>query len=392
MNKKQKICVITGTRAEFGLLSRVIAGIHEHEMLTLQLVVTGTHLSPEHGRTLSEIREEGFPIAAEVEILLSSDSRVGMSKSMGLAVLSLTDTLSQLKPDCLLILGDRFEILAAAQTAMILGIPIAHIHGGEVTEGAVDDAIRHAVSKMASLHFAASECFKQRLVQMGESEARVYVSGAPGIDNILHTPPLSRQALAQSLEMSFMDKVILLTFHSVTNTLDPKENDVQQLIRALETLQDTSVVITAPNADAGGQRILDDLNAYAEQNPAHVRLVTSLGFHRYLSMLKIVDVVIGNSSSGLIEAPSFDCITINIGPRQKGRPRANSVIDVPNETKAICGALETAMSPTFRNQISQNNENPYGSGGAAQLIISVLSTTDFSKLPPKQFIDLEQVQ
>ncbi len=286
--------------------------------LTLQLLVSGMHLSPEFGETYKQIEKDGFSIDEKIEILLSSDSAVGTAKSMGLGVLGFADALSRLAPDVLVILGDRFEALAAAQTAMILRIPIVHLHGGEITEGAYDDAIRHAITKLSYLHGTSTEEYRQRVIQLGESPERVKNIGAIGLDHLKRASFMDTQELSESLNFSIDKPYFLVTYHPVTLGEEAPEESFQALLDALDTFPDHQVILTYPNADDGGRRIIPMLEEYARSNPERVLAIPSLGQVRYLSAVKHAAAVIGNSSSGIIEVPAFDVPTVNIGSRQKG--------------------------------------------------------------------------
>jgi UDP-N-acetylglucosamine 2-epimerase (non-hydrolysing) len=343
------------------------------------------HLSPEFGNTWQAIVDDGFTIDAKVEMLLSSDSRVGIAKSMGLGTIGMADALERLAPDALVILGDRFEALAAAQAALVMNIPIVHLHGGEVTEGAYDDAIRHAITKMASLHCVAAEPYRRRVIQMGEAPARVLDVGALGLDHLTRSPRMSRQALAESLAFSLDAPYLLVTYHPVTVADEPPVESFQALLDALERWPDHKVILTYPNADNGGRAIIPLLEACAARQPERVLAIPSLGFKRYLSAVAEADAVIGNSSSGLIEVPSFGVPTLNIGQRQGGRLAADSVLHCAAEVDAIDAGLHEALSPAFRERC-RHTRNPYGQGNAAQQIVDALITQPLETL--KTFYDL----
>jgi UDP-hydrolysing UDP-N-acetyl-D-glucosamine 2-epimerase len=385
MNKLQHIGLVTGTRAEYGLLSRTIELLQLDPNFTTKVFACGTHLSPEFGYTLTELETQQVKNIIPVEMLLSTVSRVGLAKSVGLGVMSFADAFSRTNIEVIIILGDRYEMLAAAQAAMFLGIPIIHIHGGEVTEGAFDDAIRHSITKMANVHFPATKEFSKRIQQLGESKQSIFVVGAPGIDNIINAPRMSKDELEASLGFSFTDNVCLVTYHHVTNTANTTENDIQPLVDAIKKTPDINYIITYPNADGGGSEIITQWKTI--ENLPHVHIVPSLGFKRYLSVMKYVKCVIGNSSSGIIEAPSFHVGTVNIGTRQKGRPRANSIIDVEMNENLVKEAILKCFSSDFIEFV-KHSPNPYGDGGTAEKIIEKLSSIDINQFRIKSFMDI----
>ena len=384
--RKRRICVVTGTRAEYGLLRWVIDGIEKSPTLDLQLVATGMHLSPEFGLTYSEIEDDGYTIDAKVEMLLDSDTAAGASKSIGLGLIGFADVFERLRPDLLLLLGDRFEILAAASAALVARIPIAHLHGGETTLGAFDEAIRHAVTKMSHLHFVAAEPYRKRVIQLGEHPDRVHLVGGLGVDAIHQVMLLDRAALEASLDFRFGARNLLVTFHPVTLSSQSVEQQIDELLAALDELRDTQLIITLPNADNGGRNFIRRLKAFvAEHNNA--KAYASLGQQRYLSCLKFVDAVVGNSSSGLAEAPSMGVATVNIGDRQRGRLRASSVVDCEPDRYDILRAIEEIYSAAFRSKLSAV-VNPYGDGGASQAIVRVLETVSLDSVVKKVFHDV----
>lgn len=382
----RRVCVVTGTRAEYGLLRWVIDGIAKSPVLDLQLVATGMHLSPEFGLTYREIEGDGYVIDAKVEMLLSSDTATGVAKAMGLGLIGFADVFERLRPDVVVLLGDRFEILAAASAALVARIPVAHLHGGETTEGAFDEAIRHALTKMSHLHFVAAEPYRQRVIQLGEHPDCVYLVGGLGVDAIHRVPLLDRAALEASLDFRFGERNLLVTFHPVTLESQSVEQQMDELLAALDMLHDTRLIITLPNADNGGRAIIRRIEAFVASHP-HARAYTSLGQQRYLSCLRQVDAVVGNSSSGLAEAPSMGTGTINIGDRQRGRLRAASVIDCKPNRHDILRAIEISYSEAFRAKLA-SVVNPYGDGGASQRIVQVLETVKLSDLVKKAFHDL----
>lgn len=387
MSAARRICVVTGTRAEYGLMRGLIAGIRDDDAFELQLAVTGMHLSPEFGLTWREIEADGFPIDERVEILLSSDTPVGVSKAMGLGLIGFADAFARLKPDLVVVLGDRFEILAAASAALVAGIPIAHIHGGETTEGAFDEAIRHSVTKMSHLHFTAAAPYRDRVIQLGEAPERVFLVGGLGIDAIKGLKLLDRAELEGQLDLEFGARNLMVTFHPPT--LEPGEAaaQMQALLDALNSLgPETHLLFTMPNADTGGRELAAMVDRFVAARP-HARVFTSLGQLRYLSCMRLMDGVVGNSSSGLIETPSFGIGTVNIGDRQAGRLKAASVIDCAPQQDAIEAALERLFSDDFRKGLA-GVENPYGTGGATMAILDVLRRHPLSGLLKKSFHDI----
>lgn len=381
----KKIAVFTGTRAEYGLLYWLIKDIQSDEELALQLLVSGTHLSPDFGNTYSQIEQDGFIIDEKIEILLSSDTAVGVAKSMGLGVLGFTDALNRLQPDALVILGDRFEALAAAQTAMILRIPVVHLHGGEITEGAYDDAIRHAITKLSYLHCTSTDESRKRVIQLGETPSRVKNVGAIGLDHLARSHFMTVDELSKSLSFSLKKPFLLVTYHPVTLADEEPVSSFQSLLDSLEQFPDYQVILTYPNADDGGRSIIPLLESYAQNNPNRVLAIPSLGQTRYLSAVKHCAAVIGNSSSGIIEVPSFDVATINIGMRQKGRLSAKSVIDCKADKKAIVDAIDVGLNKTYKMS-GEVIFNPYGQGDASGQIVTLLR--ELQVTPCKSFYDL----
>jgi UDP-N-acetylglucosamine 2-epimerase (non-hydrolysing) len=382
----KKIAVFTGTRAEYGLLYWLIKDISEDPELTLQLLVTGMHLSPEFGETYEQIEKDGFNIDEKIEILLSSNSSIGTAKSIGLGILGFADALDRLSPDVLVILGDRFEALSVAQTAMIMRIPILHLHGGEITEGAYDDAIRHAITKLSYLHGTSTEEYRQRVIQLGESPERVKNIGAIGLDHLLRSNFMSINEIAESLGFELSEPYFLVTYHPVTLGEEPPEASFLALTGALDEFKGHKVIITYPNADDGGRKIIPLLEAYARENADRVLAIPSLGQKRYLSTVKHATAVIGNSSSGIIEVPAFDVPTVNIGVRQKGRLAAKSVLNCPADKKSIIEAIEAAVLRSYKSP-NEKIHNPYGSGNASAQAIDMLKSLDFE--PTKSFYDIK---
>lgn len=376
-----RVCVVTGSRAEYGILFWLLHDLRTAADLELQLVVTGMHLSPEFGLTVGQIEADGFVVARRVEMLLSSDTAGGVAKSIGLGVMGMSDALEALRPDIVVVLGDRFEILAAAQACLVHNIPLAHIAGGDTTEGAFDESIRHAITKMAHLHFVTTDDAARRVRQLGEDPAHIYVVGSPGLDHLRREPLLDRAALEASLGARLGTHNVLVTFHPVT--LEPGESARQfdELCAVLDEViedrdgivgDDTILWCTRPNADTGGRALITALDAWAAKHPDRVRVHTSLGQRRYLSLMSICDVVVGNSSSGLYEAPSFQVPTVDIGDRQRGRLAAPSVIRCEPERASIRAALQQAMALDCSAVV-----NPYGDGAASARIIDVLR-----RMPP----------
>jgi GDP/UDP-N,N'-diacetylbacillosamine 2-epimerase (hydrolysing) len=382
----RKICVVTGTRAEYGLLRWLMAGVDAAPDLLLQIIATGMHLSPEFGLTYKEIEANGFVIDRKIEMLLSSDTAVGIAKSMALGLAGFADGLADLRPDCVVLLGDRFEIMAAASAALVARIPIVHLHGGETTEGAFDEAFRHSITKMSYLHCVAAEPYRQRVIQLGEAPERVFLVGGLGIDAIARTKLLSREALECDLGFRFGPKNLLVTFHPATLDAAPAAEQMEEVLAALETLRDTQLIFTKPNADNDGRAFAAAIDAFVARNP-NAMARTSLGQLRYFSCLAQVDGVVGNSSSGLLEAPSFGKGTINIGDRQQGRLRAESVIDCAVERAAIGDAIDCLYSAPFQRMLS-DVRNPYGEPGASERIVEVLRSFEMPESPKKPFYDL----
>lgn len=381
----KKVAVFTGTRAEYGLLYWLLHDIQCDPQLQLQLLVSGSHLSPEFGETYKQIEKDGFYIDEKIEILLSSDSAVGTAKSIGVGILGFSDALSRLSPDAVVILGDRFEALAAAQTAMILRIPIIHLHGGEITEGAYDDAIRHAITKLSYLHGTSTEAYRQRVIQLGEAPERVKNVGAIGLDHLKRAQFMDVAGLSKSLNFELNKPYFLVTYHPVTLGDEPPETSFQALLDALDAYPDYQVILTYPNADDGGRRIVPMLEAYAAASPERVLAIPSLGQVRYLSAVKHTSAVIGNSSSGIIEVPAFNVPTVNIGVRQQGRLAANSVLHCAATPSAIARTIKTAITRSDKTD-SQAIENPYGKGDTSQQVIEMIKSLKFN--PSKSFYDL----
>lgn len=376
------IMVLTATRAEYGLLSPIVKALKGCEEFNVKLVVTGTHLSPEFGLTYKEILNDGFEIDKKIEILMSSDSPSAISKSMGLALLGFADYFSDAKPDALMVLGDRYETLAVCCAAMNERIPIIHLYGGETTEGAIDEAVRHCITKMSYLHLTSTEEYRKRVIQLGENPERVISVGSIGVENIRNKKLMSREALEQSIKFLLDKPYAVVTYHPVTLEEKSSEEQFQQLLMAIEEKKDMKYIFTKANADADGRIINHMIDEYVSAHD-NTTAFESLGAERYLSALKYAAMVIGNSSSGLLEAPSFGIPTINIGDRQKGRLKVESVIDCAPESVSILNAVNRAMSKEFAS-VAKATINPYGDGNTSGRIVMAI------KNMMKQDIDLKK--
>jgi GDP/UDP-N,N'-diacetylbacillosamine 2-epimerase (hydrolysing) len=387
MRSKKNICFVTGSRAEYGLLLPLLKKIKSNQSCNLQIVATCMHLSPEFGLTYREIEKDGFRINEKVEMLLSSDSSIGISKSMGLGFIGLAESYSRLKPDILVLLGDRFETFIAAAVANIFRIPISHIHGGEITEGAYDEAFRHSITKMSTLHFTATEVYRQRVVQLGEHPNRVFNVGAIGLDNIETLHLLNKKQLEKKLGITFLGKNLLITFHSSTTQAGSAKQQCQEFLKALSQIDDTYLLFTKTNADTNGRIINALIEKFVAQKPFSRSVFTSLGSLYYLSLMKYVDAVVGNSSSGIIEAPSFKIGTINIGNRQKGRVKGKTIIDCAPRKVEILRAIHKLYSVDFQRNLKESF-NPYYHGIATRSIYDELLNYLWSKKSLKKFYDL----
>jgi GDP/UDP-N,N'-diacetylbacillosamine 2-epimerase (hydrolysing) len=383
----RRVCVVTGSRADYGLLRWVIQGIHDSRALELQLVVTGMHLSPEFGLTVNEILSDGFMISKRVESILSADSPVGIAKSIGLGVIGFADALSELGPDIVVVLGDRFEIWSAAIAALPLGIVVAHIHGGERTEGAIDESIRHSLTKLSQVHFVATEEYRKRVAQLGEDPERIFTVGGLGVDALARIELLDKVTLETELGFTLGPRNIIVTFHPVTLEYRSADEQMRELFAALDTLGDTTIIFTMPNADAEGRKLKSMVEEYVSENE-NAHAFDSLGQRLYLSTLQYVDAVVGNSSSGLLETPSFKKPTINIGERQAGRLKATSVIDCDATRDSIVSAISMALESEFQSTL-RNSVNPYGTPGASERVVAVLEDLHLELLTRKAFFDLE---
>lgn len=386
----RKLCVVTGTRAEYGLLSRLMQMIKDSEQTELQIIATNMHLSPKYGNTYQEIEKDGFNIDKKIPILEEGkDTAKDTVLSMSKALAGFAEAYDELKPDMVVVLGDRYEILAAATTALIERIPIAHIHGGEITEGAYDDAIRHSITKMSHLHFTSTEQYRKRVIQLGEQPDRVFYVGALGVENIKKFPLLNKKEIEQDVKFKLDENTILVTYHPVTLGEHTAEQDIKEFIAALEERKDLRVFFTMPNSDTGAQAIVDAINDFVEKNGDRAVAYKSLGIRRYLSVMKYAGAVVGNSSSGLIEVPSFGIPTLNIGDRQKGRISASSVYDCETDKKSILKGLDFIMSPAFKKNAAQSH-NPYDKRGTAEAIFDVISKYPLEELKQKHFYDINQ--
>jgi UDP-hydrolysing UDP-N-acetyl-D-glucosamine 2-epimerase len=389
MNNNYKICVFTGTRAEYGLLKPLMEEIQKQPEFELQIIASCMHLSPEFGLTYKEIEKDGFNIDEKVEMLLSSDTPVGTIKSMGIGMIGYADALNKLKPDLVFVLGDRFEALAFAISAYILRIPIAHLYGGEITEGALDEAFRHSITKLSHLHFTSTEIYRKRIIQMGESPDRVFNVGALGVDIIQKLKLLTKIEVETKLGISFKQINFLITYHPETFSNYSIEN-VKEILKAFEELENTMLIFTKSNADAEGIKINEMIKDFVESHQENAILINSMGQLLYLSTMQYVDAVIGNSSSGIIEAPSLKIATINIGDRQKGRIRAKSVMDCEPKKDEILKSIETVLSEEFKRSLI-NIENPYGNGNSAKKILEKIKYFLPIKGTKKVFFDIVEV-
>ena len=382
----RKICVVTGTRAEYGLLYWLIREIDVDKDLELQIIATGMHLSPEFGNTYQQIEEDGFFINKKVDISLTSDTELAISKSMGLGMIGFADAFDELQPNLIVVLGDRFEIFSAVSSAMIAKIPVAHLHGGEVTEGAFDESIRHSITKMSHLHFAATNKYRNRIIQLGEQPNRVFNVGGLGVDSINKLKLLSKSDFENAIDFKLGEKNILVTFHPVTLENFTAKLQFQELLNSIEELKNTRIIFTKANSDTDGRVINSMIDTYVSVNDNSVAF-TSMGQLNYLSALQFVDAVVGNSSSGLLEAPSFNIATIDIGDRQKGRIKADSVISCLPTQESIRSAFDKSYSEDFQN-IVDNTKNPYGNGGASKIVVDIIKDFDLNGILKKTFYDL----
>ena len=387
----RKICVVTGTRAEYGLLSRLMRMIKDSQETQLQVIATNMHLSPKYGNTYKEIEKDGFTIDCKVPIIDENGRNDSLSTvlEMSSGLKGYAEAYQKLNPDMLLILGDRYEMLAAATAALIMRIPIAHISGGAISEGAFDDAIRHSITKMSQLHFTEAEDYRRRVIQLGEQPNRVFHVGALGVENIKKLPLMGKDEIEKEIGFRIDKKTILVTYHPVTLGNHSAEHDITEFMNALNQRPDVRVIFTMPNSDTGGQAIVDAINTFVENNSERSVAYKSLGVLRYLSVMKEVGAVVGNSSSGLVEVPSFGIPTLNIGDRQKGRLAANSVLNCNTDCESIIAGLDRVLSPDFI-EIASKTQNPYDKEGTAQAIFDVISTYPIDNLNQKHFYDVPQ--
>ena len=384
----RKICIFTGTRAEYGIMSRLFRMIADDSELQLQIIATNMHLSPEFGLTYKEIEADGFKIDRKVEMLLSSDTANGTVKSMGLATIGFADALEDLQPDMAVILGDRYEMLAAAEACLIYKVPVAHLHGGEITEGAYDDAIRHCISKLSHLHFTATEEYRKRVIQLGEQPERVFWAGSLGVDNVRNEEIMLLQDLEKSLNFHLGEKFLLVTFHPVTMETATAADQCDNLLTALSAVNDEyQLLFTLPNSDTDGRVIINKVKDYVVRNSDKAFAITSLGKKRYYSALKYTTAVVGNSSSGLIEAPSFNIPTVNIGNRQQGRTRGETVIDVPATLEGMREGLKKALSADFIAKC-KTATNPYEKANTLETIFNTIKTYPLDGITKKTFYNL----
>lgn len=383
----RKICIITGSRAEYGLLSGLMSAIQKEEQLQLQIIVTNMHLSSEFGLTYKEIEKDGFYIDKKVQMLLSSDTANATTKSVGLAIIGFADAYEDLQPDLIVLLGDRYEMLAAASAALFYKIPIAHIHGGEITEGAYDDSIRHAITKMSHLHFTSTETYRKRVIQLGEQPDSVFNVGALGVENIKRVNLLSKAELEKSINFGFGDQAILVTFHPVTLENQTSREQCENLLAILDEFNDYRIIFTQSNSDTDGRIIYNLINQFVQDHPKRSIVFPSLGLVRYLSAIQYVKAVVGNSSSGILEVPGFGIPSLNIGNRQKGRIAAKSVIHCGVQKEEIREGLLKALSEEHA-VISKNVSNPYEKTGTTMAILDILKSYPLTNLIQKSFYNL----
>lgn len=382
---KKKICIATGTRAEYGLLNPLMSLIKKDKSFELQIVATAMHLSPEFGMTINEIAKDGYKVNEKIEMLLSADTDTAVVKAMGLAMITASEVFKRLKPDLLIILGDRFEMMALATSAYLMNIPIAHIAGGETTEGAFDEGIRHSITKMSSLHFAATDIYKKRIIQLGENPKSVFNVGAIGLDNIKNMKLLSRKELENDLKLSFDGKTALVTFHPVTLEKESPKKQFLQVLNALEKFPEVKLIFTMPNSDTGGREIIEMIKKFTSKRN-NVYAFKNLGQKRYLSVLKQVDLVIGNSSSGIVEVPFMRIPTVNIGDRQKGRIMNGSIINTTCEARTIAAAIKKALS---KKRNFAKIKTPYGNGTAAMQMLQAIKKNINNISTKKKFYDIQ---
>lgn len=393
MSDRRKICIVTGTRAEYGIMSHLMRSLKDDKRVELQIIATNMHLSPEFGMTINEIEADGFSVDKRVEMLLSSDTPTGTVKSMGLASIGFADAYAELSPDLIVILGDRYEMLAAASAALIFGIPVAHLYGGEITEGAYDDAIRHAITKLSYFHFTSTEEYRNRVIQMGESPERVFWIGSLGADNIANSATMSLDELEHSICADLSKSFLLVTFHPVTKEPGQAEAQTKALLCALEEVIDRhNVLFTLPNSDTDGRIVAKLIKDWVNDHKEKACAVTSLGRTRYYSALKHCTAIVGNSSSGLVEAPSFRKPTLNIGNRQKGRAQGNTIVNCEATLDDIRSGLSKIFDPMTIAGIEANGSNPYAKAGTLEAIHSALAETPLPTHATKHFYNIDFLQ
>lgn len=385
---KRKLCVITGGRAEYGLLSWLMRDIEDSTDFELQLVTTGMHLSTEFGLTYKQIEKDGFKISEKLEMMLASETSLGITKSMGLGLIGFAEVFERLKPNVVILLGDRFEIMVAAQAAMMARIPICHLHGGETTEGAIDESIRHAITKMSHLHFVAADVYRNRVIQMGESPDKVFNVGAMGIESIARIKTLTKAEVEKAIDFKLGDRILMVTYHPSTLSEESPELSTRNLLQALDEFPNHQLIFSLPNSDAHSRIIVEQIQEYIAKNKLRAKAFHSLGQSLYFSLLKIADAVVGNSSSGIIEAPAIGVPTVNIGDRQKGRLMSKSIINCEPTREAICQAIAKTLSSDFRKSYS-GEPSIFGKGECSKKILDVIRATDLGSLKIKKFYDIK---
>lgn len=383
----RKVCIVTGTRAEWGLLSGIARQLNMCSDIDLQIIATNMHLSDRHGHTIDEIIQEGFKVSAQVPMLDDANSDCDTVRSMAKCMHGMAEAFDNLRPHIVVLLGDRFEMLAVATAATIMRIPIVHLHGGEISEGAIDDSMRHAITKLSALHLTSTEEYRQRVIQMGESPKRVINTGAIGVYNVMNVATMTLEQLRESLDFEIDHNTLLVTLHPATLDTTPIRTRCQALLNALDCFPNNKLLITYPNNDPDGMIIIEMIEQYARLHPTRVKLIPSLGLTRYMSALKYVAAVVGNSSSGIIEVPSMGIPTVNIGCRQKGRIAATSVINCEPDSDSIAQAITKALSHDFKAQ-AQKTVNPYYRPDTLQLIVKAIATTPIETLHTKHFHDI----
>jgi GDP/UDP-N,N'-diacetylbacillosamine 2-epimerase (hydrolysing) len=382
----RKICVVTGSRADYGLLRWVMQGIKEDNLMSLQILATGSHLSSLFGLTFKEIEADGFVIDKKIEVLSDSDASLGTLESIASGITGCANAFRELQPDLIIVLGDRFEVFAAATAALVMGIPVAHVHGGEITLGAFDEALRHSITKMSHLHFVAAEEYRKRVIQLGENPSNVFLVGGLGIDSMVKQQLIEKSKLAEILGVDFQEKNLLITFHPVTLEGENSERQMSELLLALSELKNTTLIFTMPNADPNSRKLIKMIDEFTLKH-LNSKSFVSLGQQLYLSLISVVDGVLGNSSSGLTEVPSFNKGTVNIGDRQTGRLKAESVIDCLPSKQSILDAVSRLYSFEFQSNLLDVT-NPYGEGGASTRIVDILRATSLEGITKKKFHDL----